>query len=123
MTGRRLLHRLPAAPLVAAARRRCPTKTGSSPGSRPDPDGKRPDRPFGLLELLGSGHYTVYQRARRDGTIPWTMADQLAIKFGYHPYEIWGDDWLFPDPFDEPAADPQPAGGPIGSDDPGIVAA
>lgn len=44
-----------------------------------------------LARLTGFSRRTM-QRFRVDG-IPVSQADRIAIHFGFHPFEIWGEDW------------------------------
>lgn len=33
-------------------------------------------------------------RWKKDGSIPWSSADEAAVSLGFHPLEVWGTDWL-----------------------------
>jgi transcriptional regulator with XRE-family HTH domain len=46
-----------------------------------------------FAEMVGTTPRAV-SRWRREGRIPWVSADEAAIRLGYHPVLVWGDDWL-----------------------------
>lgn len=45
-----------------------------------------------LAERLGLGHGAARNALKRGGLTAAT-ADRWAVALGYHPAEIWGDDW------------------------------
>lgn len=72
---------LPVEPLVALM-----------PRAEPDETGRRGP---GVATYLGynTGLERTYHRARQRGRITLAAADAIAVKLGYHPAEIWGNDW------------------------------
>lgn len=42
--------------------------------------------------------YRSWHRYMRQGQIPFSAADKIAIALGYHPIEIWGDEYFNPAP-------------------------
>ena len=46
-----------------------------------------------LAETCGVSHDTVYHWTRNGG-VPETQADRIAIRLGVHPSAIWGDAWF-----------------------------
>jgi hypothetical protein len=42
--------------------------------------------------MLGVSKRSV-ARWRVTGEIPWTTADVVAVNLGFHPHDVWGEDW------------------------------
>lgn len=38
-----------------------------------------------------------------DGMLTVRQADEWAVRMGFHPWEIWGDQWLDPEAYEEGA--------------------
>lgn len=46
-----------------------------------------------VAQLLGISARHLH-RIHKQAWISYDRADQMAIRLGHHPIEIWGDDWL-----------------------------
>lgn len=45
-----------------------------------------------IAERLGV-HQSAVSAWQRGGKIHWVLADDIAVRMGTHPAELWGDDW------------------------------
>lgn len=45
-----------------------------------------------IAERLGV-HQSAVSAWQRGGKIHWVLADDIAVRLGTHPAELWGDDW------------------------------
>lgn len=52
------------------------------------------ERAAGIRQLLGDGLRRGYHKGVADGFFTVKMADRLAVAFGFHPAEIWLDEWV-----------------------------
>lgn len=46
-----------------------------------------------VLSIFGKTRMDAYTRAARRGYVRVDLADSLAVALGYHPSEIWGNEW------------------------------
>jgi hypothetical protein len=55
------------------------------------------------LARLIQVHPSAMTRARgpQGGMLTVHQADEWAVRLGYHPWEIWGDQWFDPDSYEE----------------------
>lgn len=78
------LKSMPLEPLERLARLKADTPTSKS-------DDTFTDEKFATM--LGISKRSV-ARWRVTGSIPWLTADTVAVNLGFHPYDVWGDEWL-----------------------------
>lgn len=68
-----------------------------------------------------TGHRPTTVQAWKTRGLSWEQADELACRFGYHPFDVWGEDWWEPlvppgHPRSKPPARVRPKGnGAVGS--------
>lgn len=56
----------------------------------------------GLARAANLDQSTVYQAVKRGGgLLSLRQADEWAVRAGFHPWEIWGDQWLDPEAYEE----------------------